>query len=323
MGEYEDWVEIYNPGPDAVDMEGLFLTDDLTATTQWAFPAVIMAPGSFLVVFCDGDPGDGPLHAPFRLSGNGEVVGLFGRVAAGNALIDSHAFGPQTVDVSEGREWDGGEPWITFAIPTPGESNGPSAVELSRFEAMVEPGGVRLDWSAAVEVDHLGYALERHTVGGADGYRRLFAGWIRPGEPYSWLDAEIERSVTYAYRLIAVDRAGREQRFGPLEVTVLPGGGGPEAGSGVPRVRAVIPNPSRGRVTLDVDLGPATAGRLRLYDAAGRLVRAWRLGGAPGSCCTVSWDGRDHGGSPVPPGTYFYRLEAAGRRSAGKLLRLE
>ncbi len=123
MGEFEDWVEIYNPGPDPVEMAGLFLTDELVETTQWSFPEMTLDPGAFIIVWCDNDEDDGPLHTNFKLSGSGEEIGLFGRLAAGNQVIDSYVFGAQTTDISEGRETDGGEPWVFFEIPTPGASN--------------------------------------------------------------------------------------------------------------------------------------------------------------------------------------------------------
>ena len=123
LGEYEDWAEIYNPGPDSVQMGGLFLTDELALTTQWAFPDTLLPAGEFLIVWCDDDPSDGPLHTNFRLSGSGEEIGLFGRLIAGNDVIDSYLFGAQTADISEGRQIDGGLPWVFFDPPTPGASN--------------------------------------------------------------------------------------------------------------------------------------------------------------------------------------------------------
>ncbi len=124
MGEFEDWLEIYNPGPDAVQMGGLFLSDDLGASTQWAFPDTILQPGEFMLVWCDSDENDGPLHASFKLSSSGEEIGLFGRLTAGNEMIDGYVFGAQYADVSEGREFDGAETWVYFTEPTPGASNG-------------------------------------------------------------------------------------------------------------------------------------------------------------------------------------------------------
>jgi len=123
-GAFEDWLELYNPGPDAVELGGLFLTDDLLNTTQWSLPDTTLAAGDFLVIWCDNDPEEGVLHASFKLSGSGEEIGLFGRLAAGNEVIDSYVFGAQTADVSEGREDDGDPVWTTFATPTPGDSNG-------------------------------------------------------------------------------------------------------------------------------------------------------------------------------------------------------
>jgi len=126
QGEREDWVEIRNPGPGAVEMGGLFLADDLTRPTQWVFPDTTLAAGGYLIVWCDSEPGDGPLHASFKLSASGEAIGLFGRLAAGNGAIDTHTFGAQTTDVSEGRD-PGGSGWILFATPTPGAANGYAA----------------------------------------------------------------------------------------------------------------------------------------------------------------------------------------------------
>ena len=77
-GQYEDWLEIFNPGPEAVEMGGLFLTDNLSNSTQWSFPDTTLTAGGFLLVWCDNDPEEGSLHTNFRLSGNGEEIGLFG-----------------------------------------------------------------------------------------------------------------------------------------------------------------------------------------------------------------------------------------------------
>ncbi|MCP4546298.1 MAG: hypothetical protein GY835_07520 [bacterium] len=128
-GAYPDWVEIYNPGPAAVEMGGLFLSDDLSASTQWALPDTLLAAGGFMIIWCDEDEDDGPLHANFKLGAGGEEIALFGRLAAGNDLIDSYTFGPQVTDISEGRQTDGGASWILFDPPTPGISNNATAID--------------------------------------------------------------------------------------------------------------------------------------------------------------------------------------------------
>jgi hypothetical protein len=104
-------------------MGGLFLSDDLRSSTKWTFPDTLLAAGGHMIVWCDEDEDDGPLHTSFKLSAGGEDIALFGRLAAGNDLIDSYVYGPQTTDISEGRQPDGESSWVYFDPPTPGASN--------------------------------------------------------------------------------------------------------------------------------------------------------------------------------------------------------
>lgn len=118
-GAHEDWLELHNPGDTALLLDGYFLTDDLAEPDQWALPSVVIEPGGFLLLWCDGDPEEGALHGPMRLAAGGEEIGLY----EGEHLVDSIVFGPQEADVSTGRRVDAGLPWITFAEPTPGATN--------------------------------------------------------------------------------------------------------------------------------------------------------------------------------------------------------
>ena len=125
-GDHDDWLEIYNPNPFDVDLTGLHLTDDLADPTAWQFPSVSIRPHGYRIVWCDDEPGEGLLHATFKLGGSGEEIGLFGGAIHGIVMIDSYVFGPQVDDVSEGRETDGGLPWVFFDSPTPGAPNSPT-----------------------------------------------------------------------------------------------------------------------------------------------------------------------------------------------------
>ena len=49
---------------------------------------------------------------------------------------------------------------------------------------------------------------------------------------------------------------------------------------------------------------------LRIYDAAGRLVRVLVEGARPAGNYAELWDGRDSRGRAVASGIYFYRLSA-------------
>ncbi|MEJ6729845.1 MAG: lamin tail domain-containing protein [Akkermansiaceae bacterium] len=51
-GDFEDWIEIYNPSATATDLSGWHLSDDSTDRLKWTFPAGASIPaGGYLVVF--------------------------------------------------------------------------------------------------------------------------------------------------------------------------------------------------------------------------------------------------------------------------------
>jgi hypothetical protein len=129
-GQYDDWVEIYNAGAQPVTLTGLTLSDEFAAPDRYTFPAVVLGPRDFILVWCDGEPAQGPYHASFRLAAAGEHIGLFASAANGHAVIDTLTFGPQLDDVSLGREPDGGATWRAYTRATPRASNqSPIAVE--------------------------------------------------------------------------------------------------------------------------------------------------------------------------------------------------
>ncbi|MGH9361879.1 MAG: dockerin type I domain-containing protein, partial [Thermoanaerobaculia bacterium] len=81
-----------------------------------------LAPGEHLVVFCDGNPGQGPLHAPFRMGGDEGRIFLLGTTAlGGQQVIDAVGYPAQPPDAAWGREACGGG-WASLP-PTPGQSN--------------------------------------------------------------------------------------------------------------------------------------------------------------------------------------------------------
>ncbi len=122
-GEFEDWLEIHNPGPDPVPLAGLALSDDPAATAPWPLPDLVLDAGQYLLVWCDDDLAQGPLHADFKLSASGESAVLFLMDDGTLHVVDGVAFGPQATDVAYGRLPDGVGPWQVLDTPTPGGSN--------------------------------------------------------------------------------------------------------------------------------------------------------------------------------------------------------
>ncbi len=123
-GNRSDWVELFNPSADPIELDGLFLTDDPEDDPyRWALPERSMQPGELLVVWLDGDPGLGELHAGFKLDRDGERIAL---VAAGAApdVLDRIPFGYQETDFSLGRYPDGAfNTWERFPNPSAGQPN--------------------------------------------------------------------------------------------------------------------------------------------------------------------------------------------------------
>jgi hypothetical protein len=135
QGQYDDWIEIYNGGVDALDMGGMYLTDDLSTPGKWRIPlATLIEPGAYLLIWADNDITDTGLHTNFKLDSNGEGIALFER--DGVTLIDSVSFPPQTTDISYGRNSGSIDDWRFFSTPTPGNENGDAylgAVEALTF----------------------------------------------------------------------------------------------------------------------------------------------------------------------------------------------
>jgi hypothetical protein len=123
-GDFEDYIELYNAGPTAVDLSGMFLSDTLTSPQKWQIPAgTTIAAGGHLLFWADSEPEEGPLHADFGLSAGGESVGLFQTVANGNGLIDGFDFPSPGTDVAFGRTPDGGATLGILPSPSPGGAN--------------------------------------------------------------------------------------------------------------------------------------------------------------------------------------------------------
>ena len=120
-GEYDDWVELFNPSNSIVDLSGKKLTDNPDALAKWSFPSgTTIAPGGHLLIWCDKDEEQSGLHTNFKLSAGGEFLALV--ASDGVTVIDSMSFGEQTTDISFGRYPDGSSDMM-FMQPTPGESN--------------------------------------------------------------------------------------------------------------------------------------------------------------------------------------------------------
>jgi hypothetical protein len=126
-GDNSDWIELYNPSDEAVDLLGWSMTDDADVPDKWIFPAVSIASGEYLVVFASGkdrklSPG-GQLHTNFSLRREGEYLALFDSLGA---LYSVNLLAPeypeQRSDYTYGR-YRGESSRRYLYPPTPGSPN--------------------------------------------------------------------------------------------------------------------------------------------------------------------------------------------------------
>ncbi len=87
--DHPDWIELHNPDSEgSVSLEGWYLTDDAGNLTKWRFPAAMIEPGGYRVIWAsrktaEEHPGNypyiddrGDLHTNFKLSQDGEYLAL-------------------------------------------------------------------------------------------------------------------------------------------------------------------------------------------------------------------------------------------------------
>ncbi len=121
--EYDDWFELYNPGDESINLQGMYVSDNILIPRKWRLGNLSIPAKGFLLLWADGDTEQGANHVSFKLSGGGEELGLFDRDERQNTAIDFIRFEAQVADVSYGRTQDGNADWIFFKNPTPGYGN--------------------------------------------------------------------------------------------------------------------------------------------------------------------------------------------------------
>ena len=118
-GKSSDWVEIYNPSDEDVDLSRFSLSDDEDDLGQWTFPDITLKAHGYIVVFLSGDSQKDSaesLHAPFKLNAKGDQLIL----SVGDTVVHSVGLPPMADNVSYVRM--GGQ-WLVTNHPTPGAPN--------------------------------------------------------------------------------------------------------------------------------------------------------------------------------------------------------
>lgn len=120
LKSYSDWIELYNAGPEKVDIGGYYITDNLNRTRKWtiATSTIIEAKG-YLVLWADN--GIEGSHLGFALNIDIEEIGLY---TSNLEPVDIVEYSGQHVNVSYGRCLDGAADWCYFGEHSAGRTNG-------------------------------------------------------------------------------------------------------------------------------------------------------------------------------------------------------
>ena len=120
-GNSSDWIELFNPNPETINLKGWGLTDDRDEPGKWQFGEATIPPYGFMLVFASGKTHiASEWHASFRLAAGEEPVYLVNPEGRFTDSITSRCI-PQ--DISYGRKTDGGAVYQYFGEPSPGYTN--------------------------------------------------------------------------------------------------------------------------------------------------------------------------------------------------------
>lgn len=114
-GQFADWIELYNNTSSAIDLSGIYLSDNSANLQKWYFPLYTTIPANgFLIVWADEDILETGLHAAFKLSSGGEKIFLSN---TNGAILDSVTLPAAVADMSYER-YPNGTGNFTVMTPT-------------------------------------------------------------------------------------------------------------------------------------------------------------------------------------------------------------
>lgn len=122
----KDWVELYNTTDKAIDVEGMYLTDNTDKPKKYliskdnSLASTIIPAHGYLVIWCDKESPLSQLHASFKLENEGDELQL---MAADESWTDRFVYTAHTSDQTVGRYPDGSNNVYVMNVPTIAKSN--------------------------------------------------------------------------------------------------------------------------------------------------------------------------------------------------------
>ena len=149
---FDSWIEVYNPGDQAVNLGGWYLSDDEQNLKRWQMPSNIgsVKAKGFTTIWL-GSNDIKTTQAPFKLDCDGGTIYLSDK--EGN-LVVSQQYPKGKSRTAWARKTDGGEEWGWTDNATPGESNEGAVFAEERLDApVVSKGSTLFSNSISVKVN--------------------------------------------------------------------------------------------------------------------------------------------------------------------------
>lgn len=187
-----------------------------------------------------------------------------------------------------------------------------TAIAVALEDAQADAGVVRLRW---VVPDARGAVCTVFRRTAASDWVELGPGSVESSTRVVYEDHTATPGDRYAYKLLV--RTASDQGYSNEVWVSVPR----EANAPLAlRLDPVYPNPFEARTNLNFAVPRGGSVRLAIYTAAGRMVATVFDQTLPPGWRSVAWDGRDASGRPVASGTYFAKLESAGKAEVRKVV---
>ena len=118
-GDLVDWIEFYNAGNTAQNLQGFWLSDKADNPFKWQFPEVTLEPGEYLLVYASGKnitSNKNNLHTNFQLNDTKDQL-VFSDPEG--RLIEKINIEGMIRNVSFGRNPENLQEWLYYPAPTP------------------------------------------------------------------------------------------------------------------------------------------------------------------------------------------------------------